>query len=137
MGSCAQLYSLAETPQLHPSPRIWAYIRGRYWSAKIDDISLYLPPPPPPPRPLPSGQEAGGREGNCFTALIFSVSFVFPVFGKLCSTKTPPFIVTSRHPMHGPGGSAGSGATHILSVANKFNRLSNHSFGTSIHTVFT
>jgi hypothetical protein len=21
-----------------PSPRIWAHIRGRYWSAKIDDI---------------------------------------------------------------------------------------------------
>ncbi len=38
---CAQLYSLAETPQLHPFPRIWAHIRGRYWSAKIDDISLW------------------------------------------------------------------------------------------------
>ncbi len=38
---CAQLYSSAETPQLPPpSPRIWAHIRGRYWSAKIDDISL-------------------------------------------------------------------------------------------------
>ena len=24
-----------------PSPRIWAHIRGRYWSAKIDDISLF------------------------------------------------------------------------------------------------
>jgi hypothetical protein len=24
-----------------PSPRIWAHIRGRYWSAKIDDISLW------------------------------------------------------------------------------------------------
>jgi hypothetical protein len=35
-----QLYSLAETPQPLPSPRIWAHIRGRYWSAKIDDISL-------------------------------------------------------------------------------------------------
>jgi hypothetical protein len=35
---CAQLYSLAETPQ--PPPRIWAPIRGRYWSAKIEDISL-------------------------------------------------------------------------------------------------
>jgi hypothetical protein len=32
-------YSLAETPQ-HPPPRIWAHIRGRYWSAKVDDISL-------------------------------------------------------------------------------------------------
>ncbi len=26
-----------------PSPRIWAHIRGRYWSAKIDDISLWPP----------------------------------------------------------------------------------------------
>jgi hypothetical protein len=23
-----------------PPPRIWAHMRGRYWSAKIDDISL-------------------------------------------------------------------------------------------------
>jgi hypothetical protein len=37
---CAQLYLLAETPR-----RIWAHIRGRYWSAKIDDISLWLPGP--------------------------------------------------------------------------------------------
>ncbi len=28
------------TPKLPPPPRIWAHIRGRYWSAKIDDISL-------------------------------------------------------------------------------------------------
>ncbi len=31
------VYSLAETPQFAPSPRLWAYIRERYWSAKIDD----------------------------------------------------------------------------------------------------
>ncbi len=42
---CAQLYSLAETPHPPgppppPSPRIGTPIRGRYWSAKIDDISL-------------------------------------------------------------------------------------------------
>jgi hypothetical protein len=37
---CATLYSLAETPQRPPPPRIWAHIRGLYWSAKIDDISL-------------------------------------------------------------------------------------------------
>ncbi len=37
---CVRLYSLANTPQLPPSPCIWARIRGRYWSAKIDDISL-------------------------------------------------------------------------------------------------
>jgi hypothetical protein len=29
------------TPQLPPPPRIWAHIRGCYWSAKIDVISLY------------------------------------------------------------------------------------------------
>ncbi len=33
------MYSLAETPQLRPSPRIRAHTRVRYWSAKIDDIS--------------------------------------------------------------------------------------------------
>jgi hypothetical protein len=34
---------LAETQQLHPSLHIGAQIRGRYWSAKIDDISLQPP----------------------------------------------------------------------------------------------
>jgi hypothetical protein len=43
MGSCVQLNTLAETPQLPPSPCIWAQIRGRYWSANIDDISLKPP----------------------------------------------------------------------------------------------
>ncbi len=34
-------YSLLEAPQHPPPPpRICAYIRGRHWSAKIDDISL-------------------------------------------------------------------------------------------------
>jgi hypothetical protein len=28
------------TPPPPTHPRIWAHIRGRYWSAKIDDISL-------------------------------------------------------------------------------------------------
>jgi hypothetical protein len=34
--------SLAETPQPPPppSPRIWAHRRGRYWSAKMDNISV-------------------------------------------------------------------------------------------------
>ncbi len=35
----AQLYLLAETPQ-PPPPRIWAYIRGCYWSAKRMRSSL-------------------------------------------------------------------------------------------------
>ncbi len=30
-------------PRNSPYPRIWAHIRGRYWSAKIDDISLWPP----------------------------------------------------------------------------------------------
>ncbi len=40
--NCAQLYSLLR-PRNSPPPRIWAYIRGRYWPATIDDISLWLP----------------------------------------------------------------------------------------------
>jgi hypothetical protein len=32
---CAPLSTLAETPQPPPPPRTSAYIRGRYWSAKI------------------------------------------------------------------------------------------------------
>ncbi len=42
-AQCAQLYSLAETSQPALSPRIWSHIRGRYWSAKIDGISLWPP----------------------------------------------------------------------------------------------
>ncbi len=34
-ASCAHLYSLGETPQPFPYPRIWANMRGRYWSAKM------------------------------------------------------------------------------------------------------
>ncbi len=37
---CAQLYSWAETPKLPPPPAFGLVLRGRYWSAKIDDISL-------------------------------------------------------------------------------------------------
>ncbi len=40
---CAQPYSLAEAPQSPPPPAFGLDIRGRYWSAKIDDISLYPP----------------------------------------------------------------------------------------------
>ncbi len=38
---CAQLYPIGWTP-LTPSPYL-AFIRGRYWSAKMDDISLWPP----------------------------------------------------------------------------------------------
>ncbi len=37
---CAQLFSLAESPQPSPSPAFGLIYEGRYWSAKIDDISL-------------------------------------------------------------------------------------------------
>ncbi len=37
--TAAHMYSLAETPP--PPPQIWAHIRGGYWSAKINDISLW------------------------------------------------------------------------------------------------
>jgi hypothetical protein len=37
---CAQLYSLADTPQLPAPPAFGLVLRGRYWSAKQDDISL-------------------------------------------------------------------------------------------------
>ncbi len=36
--SCTHWLGPSNSP---PLPRIRAYIRGRYWSAKIDDISLY------------------------------------------------------------------------------------------------
>jgi hypothetical protein len=39
LSSCVQLFSLAATPQLPPPPSAF----GRYWSAKIDDISLWSP----------------------------------------------------------------------------------------------
>ncbi len=35
-----QLYSLAEIPQPSPPPAFGLVLRGRCWSAKIDDISL-------------------------------------------------------------------------------------------------
>ncbi len=38
---CTHLYSLAETPQLSPLPPAFGLIdKGRYWSAKIGNISL-------------------------------------------------------------------------------------------------
>ncbi len=39
--SCAHWLRPPNSPS--PSPRIWAHKRGRYWSAKLDDISLQPP----------------------------------------------------------------------------------------------
>jgi hypothetical protein len=61
--SCTQLYSLAKSPELPFSPRIWTRIRGRYWSAKIDDISLE----PPGDKCLPAkliNRRGGGGGGE-------------------------------------------------------------------------
>jgi hypothetical protein len=41
---CVQLYLLAEPQQLFPSPRIWAHIQRRYWSAKIGIRHLFVTP---------------------------------------------------------------------------------------------
>ncbi len=40
MHSCTHWLRPRNSP---PSPRIWAHIRGRYWPAKIDDISVQPP----------------------------------------------------------------------------------------------
>jgi hypothetical protein len=34
-----------QIPMHNPPPRIWGHMRGRYWSANIDDISLWPPVP--------------------------------------------------------------------------------------------
>jgi hypothetical protein len=35
---------MAETPQIPPSPRIWAHIRERCWSVMIDERQLFVNP---------------------------------------------------------------------------------------------
>ncbi len=42
MSSCTHWLRSCNPPP-PPPPTIWAHVRGRYWSAKIDDISLWLP----------------------------------------------------------------------------------------------
>jgi hypothetical protein len=46
-------------PATSPLPRIRAHIRGRYWSATIDDISLW--PPPWPKATEGRGESEGGN----------------------------------------------------------------------------
>jgi hypothetical protein len=83
---------IGRDPATPPSPRIWCHIRGRYWSAKIDDFSLKPPateytaecqafspvvrigyPRPlsrkrvvPPPLPPPFGSKGGGTHSLVF-----------------------------------------------------------------------
>ncbi len=45
LGSCVQLHSLDEAPQLPPSPCIWAHIRGRYIGQPRQTTSLCNPLP--------------------------------------------------------------------------------------------
>jgi hypothetical protein len=40
MHSCTHWLRPRDSP---PLSRIWTRIRGRYWSANIDDISFYVP----------------------------------------------------------------------------------------------
>ncbi len=42
-GSMCIAVLIGWDPVNPPPPRIWAHIRGRYWSAKIDDISFWPP----------------------------------------------------------------------------------------------
>jgi hypothetical protein len=42
LDSCLQLYSFAETPQLSPSPRIWAHIHTRALLVSQDRRHLSL-----------------------------------------------------------------------------------------------
>jgi hypothetical protein len=41
--SCTLWLRPRNPPPPPPSPRIWAHIRGRYWTAKIEHISLCPP----------------------------------------------------------------------------------------------
>jgi hypothetical protein len=36
---CTAVLFGCDPATLPPPPRIWAHLRGRYWSAKIDDVS--------------------------------------------------------------------------------------------------
>ncbi len=65
LGSCVQLYSLAETPQLPPlPPPFWPHIRGRYWSVKIETTFLCNPWTECSPSLVMSACAAGGRGGG-------------------------------------------------------------------------
>ncbi len=88
---CAQLYSLAETPKTHlPSPGIWAYIRGRYWSAKRDDISLW-PPDRAVPVPTVQCKHYKGDIVGTQTLLIFNSTDQMEKSLPIDSFRPPPF----------------------------------------------
>jgi hypothetical protein len=84
---CAQLFSSAETPQLPPSPRIWAHIRGALLVSKdtVDSELCWSP-------------FTGMR--NEIWALVFSVS---PTIKRVnlnwpaCTVHRPPFPNFSKY----------------------------------------
>jgi hypothetical protein len=87
----------AETPQhtRAPFPRIWAYLRGRYWSAKIDDISVH-----PLVLSLYEKLYFAGRGLWCpprrWKAAAFScpgLSSPWPQFGGIFSPPSPPPVL--------------------------------------------
>ncbi len=43
LGSICTAVLIGWDPATPPSPRIWAHIRGRYWSAKVDEIFFWAP----------------------------------------------------------------------------------------------
>jgi hypothetical protein len=46
MGTMCTAVLINWDPATPPLPRTWAHIRGRYWSAKIEETSLCNPLPP-------------------------------------------------------------------------------------------
>ncbi len=72
---------ISETPQ-PPLPRIWAHIRGRYWSAMIDDIFLWPP---------------GGRGAG---AEFFACQQTYKGNGKSCCCQTHPCQIIGNYRAH-------------------------------------
>ncbi len=54
------------------SPRIWGHIRGRYWSAKVDDISLR----PPSSRANDSPFCQSGQQLGQFLQQLYRLAFI-------------------------------------------------------------
>ncbi len=85
---CAQLYSLAETPKSPPTTAFGLVLRGRYWSEKIDDISLLPPWVYCNPCPL---RGPGVREGrwSCLVLCSVYLALLSPYWPALPSYLAP------------------------------------------------